>query len=108
MSIEGVEFVTADQFTPPGSDDSGMKAAWLGTHGGTEGDFSNHFPMPSYQRSAVQGYVGDLKGEYKGMYNSSGRAYPGVAAHSDTWELYIDGETTSEVGTSASALAWAV
>ncbi|KAF2166994.1 hypothetical protein M409DRAFT_34379, partial [Zasmidium cellare ATCC 36951] len=107
VSVGGVDFVTADQFTPHGSNDPGMKAASFGSNGGTGGGFSNYFTMPSYQQSAVQGYINGLNGEYNGMYNASGRAFPDVAAHSDTWEIYVNGQTTQSGGTSASAPAWA-
>ncbi|KAK4493645.1 hypothetical protein PRZ48_014830 [Zasmidium cellare] len=107
VSVGGVDFVTAEQFTSHGSNDPGMKAAWFGSNGGTGGGFSNYFSMPSYQQSAVQGYIQGLNGEYNGMYNASGRAFPDVSVHSDTWEIYVNGATTHSGGTSASAPAWA-
>jgi tripeptidyl-peptidase-1 len=42
--------------------------------------FSNYFPQPAYQASTVNAYIKSLNGEYNGLYNKSGRAYPDVAA----------------------------
>jgi tripeptidyl-peptidase-1 len=37
----------------------------------SSGGFSNYFPTPSYQLSAVQSYIANLGGTYKGLYNAS-------------------------------------
>jgi len=63
------------------------EVAWVASSGG----FSNYFSQPSYQRSAVSNY---LKNEispatlayYQPFFNSSGRGFPDVSAHSLTPE----------------------
>jgi len=63
------------------------EVAWFAGSGG----FSNYFSQPHYQKSAVSNY---LKNEispatlayYTPFFNSSGRAFPDVSAHSLTPE----------------------
>ena len=45
------------------------------------GGFSNYFKQPSYQSEAVAGYLKIFGNEYSRFYNSSGRAYPDIAAY---------------------------
>jgi len=47
---------------------------------GSGAGFSNYFGAPTYQQSAVNGYIASLDGLYNGLYNKSGRGYPDVAA----------------------------
>ena len=47
------------------------------------GGFSNYFPQPSYQVDVVQSYIKSLGNEYAGLYNTSGRGYPDVAAQGE-------------------------
>ncbi|XP_069496561.1 tripeptidyl-peptidase 1-like [Ambystoma mexicanum] len=50
------------------------------------GGFSNVFPMPDYQVSAVKNYLNSMvKPPPKSYYNASGRAYPDIAALSDNY-----------------------
>lgn len=44
------------------------------------GGFSNYFARPAYQDSVVPAYVDSIAGQFEGMYNSSGRAYPDISA----------------------------
>lgn len=44
--------------------------------------FSNYFSMPAYQASTVKGYLSKIGNLNAGLYNASGRAYPGE------WSLY--------------------
>jgi len=58
----------------------GQEKAW--DHGG--GGFSNHFPIPSFQRDAVEHYkktaaAAGILPDQK-LWNASGRGYPDVAA----------------------------
>lgn len=70
-------------------------------HDGGSG-FSNHFVGPDYQRDVVHTYMRRLKGEFKGAYNASGRAYPDVAASYNRYPLFFQGKEYSSGGTSAS------
>jgi len=68
------------------------------------GGFSNYFSRPWYQKSVVDAYLDKLpKGVYKGLYNSSGRGYPDVAAQGWNFSIYYQGELTLIGGTSAAA-----
>uniref|UniRef100_A0A3Q2ZWT5 Tripeptidyl-peptidase 1 n=1 Tax=Kryptolebias marmoratus TaxID=37003 RepID=A0A3Q2ZWT5_KRYMA len=51
------------------------------------GGFSNIFSMPSYQASAVQGYLKSVAAKLPpaSYFNASGRAYPDLAALSDNY-----------------------
>lgn len=50
------------------------------------GGFSNIFPMPDYQVSAVKNYLKNIpKPPPQSYYNASGRAYPDIAALSDNY-----------------------
>jgi tripeptidyl-peptidase-1 len=73
--LEGSPWVT----TVGGTD--GQTQAWSGSGGG----FSNVFPRPSYQSSAVQNYLSQNAANLppSSLYNGTfGRAYPDVAAFS--------------------------
>ncbi|KAK5135062.1 hypothetical protein LTR08_005722 [Meristemomyces frigidus] len=78
------------------------------------GGFSNIFPIPAYQASAVATYFADhnppypyyFNGQYNssdGLYNRNGRGIPDVAANGDNLATYVDGNFTLEGGTSASS-----
>ena len=71
------------------------------------GGFSNYFAQPSYQKTAVAGYIKALNGQFSKYYNASGRAYPDVAAQGVNF-LVVDKGTTEPVsGTSASSPTFA-
>jgi len=80
----------------------------------TGGGFSNAYPMPSWQKSAVDQYFQSLpKLPYvdfaghppltEGKYNSIGRAYPDVSAWGAFVYIYIGGTMHLSAGTSVSA-----
>ncbi|XP_073517305.1 tripeptidyl-peptidase 1 [Phyllobates terribilis] len=68
------------------------------------GGFSNFFPMPDYQVSAVSKYfTSSVKMPPESYYNRSGRAYPDVAALSDNYWVVMNRVPVPWVsGTSAS------
>lgn len=80
------------------------------------GGFSNIYPVPSYQKAALEdffekhmppykSYVGDNNGGLGtngGVYNRYGRGYPDVAAVGDNIATFVQGNFTREGGTSAS------
>jgi tripeptidyl-peptidase-1 len=66
------------------------------------GGFSRYFPRPKYQDNAVQKYVKGLDGEFSGLFNPAGRAYPDVAAQGFRYATIWDGELAILDGTSAS------
>jgi tripeptidyl-peptidase-1 len=79
-------------------------AAWsFDNHFASGGGFSNYFPRPSYQASAVTGYLSTLGDSLKGYYNTSGRAYPDVSAQGQSYAIFYLGNDNHPVdGTSAS------
>ncbi|KAL8950581.1 MAG: hypothetical protein Q9222_003390 [Ikaeria aurantiellina] len=84
--------------------------AWDASSGG----FSNYFPQPSYQSSAVSDYLSDQISKstlayYNLFFNSSGRAFPDVSAHSLTpdYVFYTNNALTRSGGTSAACPVFA-
>jgi tripeptidyl-peptidase I len=75
--------------------------------GFSSGGFSNYFERPLYQDSAVSQYLDGLDGEYDGMFNSSGRAFPDVSAYAVQYQVFVRGNLIGVSGTSASAPAFA-
>jgi tripeptidyl-peptidase I len=81
------------------------------------GGFANYFARPSYQDKAVNAFLsGPDKPTFpaysgssygNGLYNSSGRAYPDVAAIGQSVVNYGQGQPYLVGGTSASAPLWA-
>ncbi|KAK5099652.1 hypothetical protein LTR24_001311 [Lithohypha guttulata] len=66
--------------------------------------FSNYFAQPAYQKDSgvVDKYIDSLDGEFDGMYNKSGRAYPDVSAQGYRYIVIYGGAVVSLDGTSAS------
>ena len=73
--------------------------AW--TNGG--GGFSNVFPMPDYQKAAVDAYLNSGVAPKSKYFNSSGRAYPDVSAFATGFLIIVDGMFVEVGGTSCSA-----
>ncbi|KAG1752553.1 peptidase S8/S53 domain-containing protein [Suillus paluster] len=72
------------------------------------GGFSNYFARPPYQEAAVSAYLAMLPpGTYEGLYNSTGRAYPDVAAQARDFLVFFQGKAASAAGTSCSAPTFA-
>ncbi|KAJ1304004.1 hypothetical protein OPQ81_008412 [Rhizoctonia solani] len=73
----------------------------------SQGGFSDYFARPSYQASAVSTFLGSLGTTYSGLYNTTGRGFPDVAAQGRSFQVVQGGQTTSVAGTSASAPTFA-
>ncbi|KAI0339424.1 subtilisin-like protein [Trametopsis cervina] len=71
------------------------------------GGFSNYFARPSYQSTAVSTFLTKLGSTNAGLFNTSGRAYPDVAAQGEGFQVVIGGRTSSVAGTSASSPTFA-
>jgi len=56
------------------------------------GGFSNVYPQPSYQQSAVQGYIKSMGSKLPAQHywNATGRAYPDVAALSSNFLIVVN------------------
>jgi len=64
--------------------------AWICGGGG----FSDVFPMPPYQKTAVEAYLNSGKAPSTMYFNSTGRAYPDVSA----FALYFNGTVNGKNG----------
>ncbi|KAK0554893.1 hypothetical protein OC845_000534 [Tilletia horrida] len=64
--------------------------------------FSNVFPRPSYQDSAVSSYLSQIGTLDAGSYNSSGRSFPDLAAAGSNYIIAYSGMFGLVGGTSAS------
>eukprot|EP00475_Leptophrys_vorax_P024994 TRINITY_DN3477_c0_g3_i1.p1 TRINITY_DN3477_c0_g3~~TRINITY_DN3477_c0_g3_i1.p1 ORF type:complete len:556 (-),score=135.41 TRINITY_DN3477_c0_g3_i1:72-1739(-) len=73
----------------------------------TGGGFSILFPTPSYQKTAVSGYLDKVKGKIVKGYNANGRGSPDVAFLGHNYAVIIGGNVVPVSGTSASAPAFA-
>ncbi|EEB97955.1 hypothetical protein MPER_02627, partial [Moniliophthora perniciosa FA553] len=66
------------------------------------GGFSRYFAQPSYQSAAVGSFLSAIGTANQGLFNTTGRAYPDVAAQGTGFQVVIGGRTSSVGGTSAS------
>ncbi|KAG8746061.1 hypothetical protein FRC10_006164 [Ceratobasidium sp. 414] len=73
----------------------------------SQGGFSNYFPRPSWQNTAVSTFLTSLGSTYDGLYNATGRGFPDVAAQAEHFQLVINGLPAALKGTSASAPTFA-
>ncbi|KDQ64445.1 hypothetical protein JAAARDRAFT_187770 [Jaapia argillacea MUCL 33604] len=72
------------------------------------GGFSNYFPRPPYQESAVPAYLNALpNGTYAGLYNPYGRGIPDVSAQAWNFSIVYQQQTVKIGGTSASSPTFA-
>ncbi|EJD51322.1 family S53 protease [Auricularia subglabra TFB-10046 SS5] len=69
----------------------------------SSGGFSNIFPRPPYQKRAVSKYQGQIGSLYAGLYNTTGRAFPDVAAMGDNVLIVWDEIEGLVAGTSCSS-----
>ena len=107
-------------FLPPGGNVSQDQEVAV-TRFGSGGGFSNIYPIPDYQASAVAGYFATDDPPYPyyeatndtgigaggGIYNRAGRGYPDFSAVGDNVVIYNEGEAVLIGGTSASTPVFA-
>lgn len=103
-------------YLPPGGDATKDQEVAV-TRFPSGGGFSNIYPIPSYQSSAVQGYFTNHDPPYPyytatndvgigangGIYNRAGRGYPDFSAIGDNVLIFNDAAPTLIGGTSASS-----
>ncbi|KAL8808828.1 MAG: hypothetical protein Q9223_003671 [Gallowayella weberi] len=75
--------------------------------GFSSGGFSDRFPRPAYQNTAVTQYLSKIGDTFKGLYNPNGRGFPDVAAQAYNFTVIDKGREIRVGGTSASAPAFA-
>ncbi|ETS74541.1 hypothetical protein PFICI_13025 [Pestalotiopsis fici W106-1] len=74
----------------------------------SSGGFSDYFPRPAYQDAAVSAYLQQLgPNVFAGLYNTSGRGFPDVAAQGNGFRIVDNGAVASISGTSAAAPTFA-
>jgi len=66
------------------------------------GGFSRLFAQPSYQTTAVNGFLAALGNTDAGLFNKAGRAYPDIAAQGLNFQIVVGGTVEPVGGTSAS------
>ncbi|KAF8559436.1 subtilisin-like protein [Imleria badia] len=72
------------------------------------GGFSNYFPRPDYQQTAVSKYLQTLApGTYEGLYNPHGRGIPDVAAQAMSFLIVYQGQPSYATGTSCASPTFA-
>jgi len=107
-----------DKFVPEGPGSSPYVTAVGGTRpasgypapgseaaiGLSSGGFSNYWPMPDYQKEAVEKYL-TMEGLPSGSrgYNTSGRAYPDIAAQATNFIVYTPLPVPGVSGTSCAS-----
>lgn len=80
-------------------------AATKGTEVGvsfSSGGFSRHFPMPSYQKHGVTGFLAGCKVP-RSHFNASGRGFPDISAVGVAFQIVVNGKVGNVGGTSASS-----
>ncbi|PWY75403.1 tripeptidyl peptidase [Aspergillus heteromorphus CBS 117.55] len=73
----------------------------------SSGGFSDYWARPSYQDTAVSTYLNNLGPRFSGLFNSSGRAFPDVAAQGVNYAVYDKGRLGQFDGTSCSSPTFA-
>ncbi|KIK61996.1 hypothetical protein GYMLUDRAFT_42425 [Collybiopsis luxurians FD-317 M1] len=71
------------------------------------GGFSNLFARPSYQATAVSTFLTANGNKNAGLFNTTGRAYPDVAAQGQRFQVVVNGAVESVDGTSCSSPTFA-
>ncbi|KAF7348815.1 Family S53 protease-like protein [Mycena venus] len=70
----------------------------------SSGGFSNYFPAPAYQSSAISSFFATLPTNFNGTFNRTGRGFPDLAAQALLFTIISSGnKTEADSGTSASA-----
>ncbi|KAJ7493844.1 family S53 protease [Mycena latifolia] len=67
------------------------------------GGFSNVFPTPDFQRGDVAAYIASIGDQYSGLYNTSGRGLPDIAAQALNVEIAWMGSFWLVGGTSCAS-----
>lgn len=63
------------------------------------GGFSNYFARPTYQNTVVPAYMTSMGTKFQGLYNTSGRAYPDIAAQAFQYLVVWNGTIRAVSGT---------
>jgi tripeptidyl-peptidase-1 len=82
----------------------GRSSGWIGDSI-SSGGFSANYPMPAYQKAAVNAYMKSMATSLpaNSYYNASNRAVPDVAAYSENVVVTVGGSDTIVGGTSCAS-----
>lgn len=69
----------------------------------SQGGFSNYFARPGYQDAAVPAFISSIGTKFQGLFNTTGRGFPDVAAQGNGFQVILGGRRISVGGTSASS-----
>ncbi|KAF7188391.1 Tripeptidyl-peptidase SED2 [Pseudocercospora fuligena] len=69
----------------------------------SSGGFSDTWSRPAYQDEAVTAYLSTIGDTFEGLYNTTGRGIPDIAAQGSSFHVIDKGQDTLISGTSASA-----
>lgn len=69
----------------------------------SSGGFSNLFATPDYQSNVVKSFMTGLGSQYSGLYNTTGRGFPDIAAQGVNVQIVTSGDTNGVDGTSCSS-----
>jgi len=69
----------------------------------SSGGFSNYFARPSYQSSAVSTFLTANGNKFAGLFNTTGRGFPDVAAQAENFQVVIGGSVENVAGTSCAS-----
>lgn len=72
----------------------------------SSGGFSNVFAQPSYQSAAVSTFLGAIGDTNAGLFNTTGRGFPDVAAQAENFQVVLGGEVVNVAGTSCASPVW--
>jgi tripeptidyl-peptidase-1 len=73
----------------------------------SSGGFSDRWPRPWWQQTAVVSYLEKLGDKWAGLYNPWGRGFPDVAAQGSGFRIIDRGQTVAIRGTSCAAPTFA-
>ncbi|OSD01273.1 family S53 protease-like protein [Trametes coccinea BRFM310] len=69
----------------------------------SSGGFSNLFARPKYQDTVINAYLKKLNKTNAGLFNSTGRAFPDIAAQAQGFQVVVNGQVKPVAGTSAAS-----
>ncbi|CEJ81196.1 hypothetical protein VHEMI01340 [[Torrubiella] hemipterigena] len=117
-ATSGCPYITSVGATELPSGSSPGDAEQVPTHFAPGGGFSNFYPRPDYQRSAVESFLTNHKLNFKGynntdgsvpssskngVFNQAGRGYPDIAVVGAHGAIFFQGEVKHTGGTSMAA-----
>ncbi|CAK5272371.1 unnamed protein product [Mycena citricolor] len=108
--VSGSQSQTCTTFVPTAPSGCPYVTSVGSTQGTTEvaasfssGGFSNYFPVPSFQKTDVSGYLSAIGTQYRGKFNATGRGFPDIALQGVNFVIASNGQEGTVDGTSCSS-----